>query len=378
MRALRLLAAAGLVACSAAATAAPAAAATYTFGANLATVAPDPTANKCSDPVPAYGVPAGNQSCMATYLGTYPDTLGAPASGTITAVRVKVGPITGPMRVNVIRFLFQQNPGDPSHPTSAGPFLEAYGPQFTPNASATTQVATSLAMQEDPTPAPSDGTTIQVIDQLALEIDAPNVPIPAFADPGALSYLTYPSPTSENLPAPSPNRIPGSLLGTGLGVLMSADLTTGAPVITPLPPPIPPPAGPPPPLPVPPPPVPVVALPKQSFQVRDGAATIPVKCTVADCRGKLALLNTGGAATRATTRSVIRKASSKKPKKKQTTTYGTATFSAKAGKTASVKVKLNASGRALLKHHKKAKVYAKVTFSSGGGLTKSFAVTLKR
>ncbi len=355
------------------AAAAPAvgAAATFTFGANLAAVAPDPSASVCSAPVPAYGVPAGSQSCMASYLGTGTDSLVAPASGTVSTIRVKVGPGTGPMRVNVIRFLFRQNPGDPAHPTSAGPFLQAYGPQFTPAANATTPVATNLAMQEDSTPAPNDGTTIQVIDALALEVAAPNVPIPLFASgPGTLTYLTYPSPTQQGLAAPSPNGIPSTLLGTGAGVLMSADLTTRAPpVITPLPPPIPPPTVAPPPVP-PPPPIPRVGLPKQSFTVRNGAATIPVKCTVADCRGRLALLNTRGAAT---TRSVMRKAT-----KKKTTIYGSATFAAKAGRTAPVKVKLNKSGRALLKHRKKVTVYAKVTFTSGGGATRSFKVTLKR
>jgi hypothetical protein len=283
---------------------------------------------------------------MASYIGTYPDTLTAPATGTVNAIRVKVGATTGPMRVDVIRFLFQQNPGDPSHPTSAGPFLEAYGPQFTPNANAVTQVATKLAMREDPTPALTDGTTIQVIDSLSLEVEAPNVPVPAFADPapGVLSYVTYPSPTDQNLAAPSFNRIPGTLLSVGAGVLMSADLTTSAPPVT----------------------TPTVNLPGRAFKVRRGATTIPVQCRGADCAGLLALQSGAGAA-RADGKST-----------KRMSVYGTARFTARAGRTASVAVKLNAAGRALLKHHTQATVYARVTFSSGGGAPKSFRVTLKR
>lgn len=368
MTVLRLLLAAVALALSGAAVPAAAQAASYTFGADLATIPAVNTGPTCADAVPAYGVPPGMPSCMASYIGTYPDTLTAPATGTVNAIRVKIGATTGPMRVDVIRFLFRQNPGDPSHPTSAGPFLEAYGPQFTPAVNATTPVATSLAMQEDPTPAPTDGTTIQVIDVLALEIDAPNVPIPAVSDPafGVVSYLSYPSPTQESLPAPSPNGIPGTLLTAGFSVLMSADLTTSS-VFTPLPttPPAVPPGGAP--ALTPPAAVPTVKLPTQTLQVKNnGATTIPIQCLVADCRGKLALQNvadTTHAAKKTTPRTKV---------------YGTATFSAKAGKTASVKVKLDRSGRALLKHHHRATVYVKVTFTAGGGTPQSFRVTLKR
>ena len=335
----------------------PAGAATYTFGADLEANAPKPQANVCSDAVPAYGVPPGSQSCMESFLG-----LTAPASGTVTRVRVRVGPTTGPMRVNVIRFLFKQNPGDPSHPTSAGPFLEAYGPQFTPAANATTPVTTSLAMQEDPTPPPGDPFTIQVIDVLALEVLAPNVPLPAFADSTALSYLTYPAPTQQGLAAPSTNAIPGTLLGTGLGVLMSADLsTTATPVV---PPPVAPPPGAPP---VGTAPAPQVTLGRPTARVKGGVATVPLVCKVLDCTGKLTL-RSPPAANRAAVRAA---ASASKVK-----TYGSAKFSVKAGKTGSVKIKLTKSGRALLKRRTEAKVTAKVTYASGA--TTSFRVTLKR
>jgi hypothetical protein len=345
--------------------AAPAAAQTATFGADLANIpANNAAGTNCSDPVPAYGVPAGSQSCLATYIGSGLDSLVAPFSGTVGAIRVKVGNTTGPMRVDVVRYLFQQNPGDPAHPTSSGPFLQAYGPTFTPGANATTPVATSLAMQEDPTPAPNDGTTIQVIDALALEVGAPNVPVPVFTDNGALTYLAYPSPTQQSLAAPSYNAIPGRLLTTGFGVLMAADI--GVPAVAPPPPPVAPPAQPP--AVAPPPAIPAVNLPRTVFGVRGGAVTIPVQCLVVDCSGRLALQSAAGAGVQAAS------AGSKKKAK----TYGTATFTVKAGRTKSVRVKLNRSGRGLLKHHRRATVYARVTFSAGGGKPKTFKATLKR
>jgi hypothetical protein len=58
--------------------------------------------------------------------------------------------------------------------------------------------------------------------------------------------------------------------------------------------------------------------------------------------------------------------------------YGTARFSLKAGTTGTVKVRLNAAGRRLLKAHHRAKVWANVRFTSGAGVGKSARVTLKR
>jgi hypothetical protein len=124
----------------------------------------------------------------------------------VTNVRVKVGATTGRMRVNVVRFLFQQNLGDPSHPTSAGPFLEAYGPEFTPTANAVTAVPTSLPVEVDPTPAPNDYTSIQVIDAIAIEVEEGGVPPPIFPRP-SLFYASYPGPTALGLAAPSTNAL---------------------------------------------------------------------------------------------------------------------------------------------------------------------------
>ncbi len=64
--------------------------------------------------------------------------------------------------------------------------------------------------------------------------------------------------------------------------------------------------------------------------------------------------------------------------KKQPATLGSAKFTAKAGTTARVKVKLSRAGKALLKKHRSVKVKARVTFTSGGGKPATATVTLKR
>ncbi len=274
------------------------------------------------------------------------NSLTAPGTGTVTNVRVKIGSTTGPMRVNVIRFLFRQT-GNPAQPMSAGPFLEAYGPQFTPQANAITTVPVNLPVQVAATPPPTDLQTIQVIDALALEVLAPNVPIPVYKGGTALAYPVCPGPTGQGIPAPSPNALT-SYTTFGYGVLMNADFTAaggggggGAG------------GG-----------VPVIALPKTSIPVRKGAATIPLCCSGADCAGLVTLLRASGAAARS---------AAKKP-----VSYGSARFSVKAGATAKVRVKLNRVGRALLRKRKRAAVTARVTFTSGGGTATSTRVTLRR
>lgn len=319
-------------------------AATASFGADLAALPAnnDLSSGTCATP-PRQDAPTGSPSCMWSYIDTAPNTLTAPATGTVTAVRVKVGATTGPMRVNVIRFLFQQGQ-NPSYPVSSGPYLEAYGPEFTPAANTVSTVPTNLRVQEDPTPPPEDKQTVQVIDTLALEVEAPNVPIPLFRDDSALSYPVYPGPTAQGRPAPSANGLP-SYTRFGVGVLMNADLTTGGgggggPTH-----------------------VPTVALRNGTVPVRRGVATIPLQCRVADCTGLLSLLKATGRARTA----------ARKP-----TSYGSARFRTKAGRTTKVKVRLNRAGRSLLRHRRRVTVAARVRFTSGGGKTKSFRITLKR
>jgi hypothetical protein len=117
---------------------------------------------------------------------------------------------------------------------------------------------------------------------------------------------------------------------------------------------------------------------------------------VLDCTGTLALQNAeqAGAAraavaatltTRATAAAatsadgaVASSAAKRKAKPRKPVTYGSVRFSVKAGKSATAKVKLNPTGRRLLKHARSAQVWANVQFSAGGGTPKSVRIKLKR
>lgn len=317
-----------------------------TFGADLNSLPAnnDPTYS-CARQVPGRpDSPQGAQSCMWSYFqsGSTTNTLIAPVTGTVQRVRVKVGATTGPMRVNVIRFLFQQT-ADPSRPMSAGPFLESYGPRFTPAANATTTVAANLPVQEDPTPPASDKSTVQVIDALALEVEAPNVPIPLFGSANTLSYPVVPGPSASGTPAPSPNALPTYTTTAGVGVLMNADIDAGTGAL------------------------PALGLRSRTAKVKNGVASLPIICRAADCSGLVSLRKlTGQAATAA------------KKKRKKTVTYGSRRFKVKAGKKATIRITLTKAGRTLLKHHRKVKVSVRISYSKGGGKTTTVRVTLKR
>ncbi len=357
----------------------PASAAAVTFGSNLEQPANAPLS--CDKGVLnqflgsfIFGPFGGTCMWTSVVVGSASESLTAPESGTVTAVRVKMGATTGPMQINVVRFLFRQT-GDPAKPELACCFVEAYGPVFTPAANAITTVQTDLPVKVEPTPPPADTTTIAATDQLALSSLDPTVQVPLFAtkngenDLSVLSYAWYPAPTAATgVPAPSPNPIGGFADMSGFKVLMNADLDTGGgapaggapaggggggaqPILAPAQ-------------------VPTIALPKLTIPVRGGAATVPIQCAVLDCTG---LINLQSAQQAGLAR--VAKSKRKAPK---LVSYGTARFSLKAGATGKVKVKLNAAGRRLVKAHSHAKVWANVRFTAGGGAPKSVRLTLKR
>lgn len=339
-----------------AATASPAAAATVTFGADLGQVPANNTpGTACKDGtwwnalllgLPLLGniVPAEAQgSCQFSSGGINASGffgLAAPATGTVTAARVKVGNITGPMRINVIRTLFQQT-GNAANPNVTTPFMQAYGPTFTPQANAITTVPLNLPVRAQATPDVNDTGSVAGTDWLALEVLSPDVPVPLALSSGAAAFFfaAFPGPTAGNVPAPSPNALPnfGAL---GLQVTMSADLTTseklgpggsagGA----------------------------SIGLGRRTAAVAGGRALLDLVCQ-GDCAGRVTLTPTGARAAK-------------------TTTYGRATFSGKAGKGFRVRVKLNAKGRALLRRKRTAKVRAVIALNGVATATK-LSVTLKR
>jgi hypothetical protein len=116
--------------------------------------------------------PAGTTSCT---LITFFDGAQVPAKGTVVSANIKVGPVTGPMRFVRARVLFtRQLPQDVTTCCS----VQEIGPTFTPQPNAITTVPLNFAMTHEAIqPALAIGTTIAQ-DMVALEVLAPNVPIP--------------------------------------------------------------------------------------------------------------------------------------------------------------------------------------------------------
>jgi hypothetical protein len=92
----------------------PAAALAVAFGANLNNA---PTVElTCGQGVPPLFISGAKSESCLYFSGSATASPYAPFSGTVTAVHVRVGPITGPMQVVVMRSLYQNKVGDPGHP----------------------------------------------------------------------------------------------------------------------------------------------------------------------------------------------------------------------------------------------------------------------
>jgi hypothetical protein len=323
---------------------AAASASAATFGADLS--APADNTATCGQ------VFFGAGSCVF-FSGAPGPSFYAPASGTVTAVRVKTANVPqAPMQIVVLRSLYQNKAGDPGHPYFACCFVERYGPTFTPGAGTVTTVPASLPMVEDPTPPPDDTTTNARGDFLALSVLAPNVPIP-LTSAGSGSYVgSAPAPDPGSTPAPSPNPYSGQVSTSGFGghLLVNADIDTDAGAL---------PGGgggggtvPGAPL----------TLPARG-QLRGNTAALPLACILTTaCDGVLRLTDRAPAATAAR-------------KKAKPRALGSARFSIPAGKTATVKVKLNRAGRKLARRHKTLRV---VATAKAGGQTVTKRLKLKR
>ncbi|MEZ4257662.1 MAG: hypothetical protein R3B36_01260 [Polyangiaceae bacterium] len=143
----------------------------------------------------------GASSCLVlTFVAT-----GAPAlrSGTAVSAAIRVGAVTGPMRFVRMRILFNRTQKQQCCS------VEQYGDVFTPTANGDTTVALGFPMTLDPLPAETDLETIAANDLVALEVLAPDVPIPGTwtqnggADTGTASYMWLPALSTQNIPAPS-------------------------------------------------------------------------------------------------------------------------------------------------------------------------------
>jgi hypothetical protein len=108
-------------------------------------------------------------------LITFFDGAQVPAPGVVVAANIKVGATTGPMRFVRARVLFQRSlTGNVVTCCS----VEQVGGTFTPAANSVTTVPLNFAMTFESIPPQNDLTTVVAQDMVALEVLAPNVPIP--------------------------------------------------------------------------------------------------------------------------------------------------------------------------------------------------------
>jgi len=151
-------------------------------------------------PQPFFG--AGQQSCLVlTFLAS--NTGASFTRATATSASIRVGASTGPMRFVRMRILFSHR----SQQQCCS--VEQYGDVFTPTANAVTQVPLGFDMIFESVPPKEQLDTVVANDLIALEVLAPNVPIPGVwpsnggAVQGTASYMWLPALSAQNVPAPS-------------------------------------------------------------------------------------------------------------------------------------------------------------------------------
>jgi hypothetical protein len=333
------------------------------FGANLAQ--PANVTFDCTvlpGPPPGFSggftvLPSNAPTCTWMSTGSVANaqagTFVAPVAGTVTQVSVRVGAVTGPMQVVVMRaFRDFFSTASPVCCTEV-----ARTPPFTPGPNAVTTIATALPVRKDTVPDPINRSV--TFDSLALSVLAPNVPVPAFdtgrhdpADfsiPGAAVYHPAVGPSQE--------RFISSGVG-GFQVLMAADVTpspTGA--------------GPAPQAPasVGPGVTAPIALIGRVLAVNNGAVRLPIRCslTAVRCIGTVRLQS-----------GAVGVAAAAAGKKRRLRTFGSARVSIPAGRQAKVRVLLNKAGGKLLRTKRRVKVWANANI--GGKRVAPVRMTLRR
>ncbi len=319
-------------------TLAPAANAT-TFGANLNR--PADSTYTCSD----FGY--GSTTCSAESSNPYTGETPFPPGGTgvVTQVRVKVGPVTGPMQVVVEQAFYQPNPSDPGHPTYACCSAIDASPVFTPKASAVTAVDVNLPVQSDLTPNAQGVYTDQ---HLALSVLAPNVPIPASSDNNATVGLWFPAWHVGDERA-------GGYGTAGADILLAADWQPAGAGFA---------GG-----------GPALARASKSAHVENGEALVKLGCNLnKTCDGKLTLANAQAIpAGPYGPQTAPPFAATKQPK-----TYAKGKLEIKSRETDTIVTKLTAAGEHLLARHPEAKVWCNVKLHGSTALAATFQLTLKR
>ena len=324
-----------------------ASAATATFGANLGRT-PDNTAT-CTQLqlIPVAGTCTVESVNFATGESSFPPS----GEGVVSAVRLRVGPTTGPMQIVLEEALRQDNPFEAGKPNYACCSVVDASPIFTPTANAITTVPVNFRVVQSLSP---DSNGYFVDRHLALSILDPNVPIPASLSPNSSVGGWFPAWSAVGQQRVGPS---GTFFAAD--VLMNADwdpIAAGGGGTVP--------AG--------------LKVPRQIRPVRNNRAPVPLTCnSVQDCVGLLLLQNRQGRVRlpTPTTRSSRAKPKGKKSKAR-TITYAKVRFRVPAGKRKTVRAPFNRRGKLLLKRRASTKVWLNV--KSKGTSVAPVKVKLKR
>lgn len=316
--------------------AAPAGAvASTTFGADLNRTPNSPYT--CSQ----FLIFGGPTTCSAESIdpATGESNFPPAGDGVVSQVRVRVGANTGPMQIVEEEALRQDNPADPGHPTYACCKAVDASAVFTPAANSITAVNVNFHVKQDLAP---EASGYYVDDHLSLSVLDPNVPIPANLDSNAGDGLWF--------PAWQVGQERAGIFGTsGAVILFNADWDAGngggggdggQPV----------------------------TLASKMARVKNGNALVNLLCTLAvPCAGQLRLQD-----------GQARVAMLSASRKGLPTTYSSVKFKIPAGKKKAIKAPLNAAGKRLLKHRKKAKVWAAISPAGGAAALQPTQITLKK
>ncbi len=302
------------------------------------------------------GLPSPAPTCTWMATGTINQPAAGsflvPSGGVVTQVRVRVGPVTGPMQVIVLRsFRDANSTAFPVCCTEVG-----RTPPFTPAPNAITTIATALAVRRDVVPDPVNNTL--TFDSLALSVLAPNVPIPAF-DSGIHDPANFNAPQALVYhPAVGPGQ-EAFARSSGVGgfqVLLDADVTPSTTGAGPAP------AGggtaP-----------AAIRLVQAAASVQNGIAPVLVRCdlTTGRCGGVLLLQSRQAGAAQAARR---------RSRRGGPVTYGSKRFDIPAGRQAWVRVSLTRTAKRLVARRGSVSVWANATVA--GRALPGTQVTLKR
>jgi len=326
-------------------------AAAVTFGADLATAVPNvaPTCPLGFPSVPGLPlVEVGHPTCTWTYADYTSNTgLFSPITGVVRSVSIRVGAQTGPMRIVVMRWLAQNALGGGVNKVCC--VITAATPTFTPTASQVTTLQTNLPVTHDPQPNPGE-TRAAAQDMLGVTVMDPTTPIP-LVDTGAhsgllLDFVLYPGGQAPALTPLSQGTANGYIVPISADVVAAAENLALTPAV-------------------------LVTQGTMARVTKQNAVPFLIACRGdARCQGLVQLVsqNTGAAQSLSTDPAESLAAKAK--------VYGTVSYRIAAGRRATVRVRLTAAGKALMRARSSAKVWVKV--SSPNTRARTRRITLRR